>query len=64
MSSSVELEQSDLDLGHRPGLEVIKIEYSLRLKIKRNDWLLADTCYHREFLVTAGSVNPRPYYHP
>ena len=25
-------------------LEVIKLEYSLRLKIKRNDWLLADTC--------------------
>ena len=27
-----------------PGLDVIKLEYSLRLKIKRNDWLLADTC--------------------
>ena len=26
------------------GLEVIKLEYSLKLKIKRNDWLLADTC--------------------
>ena len=26
------------------GLEVIKLKYSLRLKIKRNDWLLADTC--------------------
>ena len=25
-----------------PGLEVIKLEYSLKLKIKRNDWLLAD----------------------
>ena len=25
-----------------PGLEVIKLEYSL--KIKRNDWLIADTC--------------------
>ena len=24
------------------GLEVIKLEYSLKLKIKRNDWLLAD----------------------
>ena len=24
--------------------EVIKLEYSLKLKIKRNDWLLADTC--------------------
>ena len=32
------------------GLEVIKLEYSLKLKIKRNDWLLADlladTCPH------------------
>ena len=27
-----------------PGLDVIKPEYSLRLKIKRNDWLLANTC--------------------
>ena len=25
-------------------LEFIKLEYSLRLKIKRNDWLLADAC--------------------
>ena len=28
----------------RSGLEVIKLEFILRLKIKRNDWLLADTC--------------------
>ena len=27
-----------------PGLEVIKLEYKLRLKIKLIDWLLADTC--------------------
>ena len=27
-----------------PGLEVIKLEYSLKLKIKRNNWLLADKC--------------------
>ena len=27
-----------------PGLEVIKLEFILGLKIKRNDWLLADTC--------------------
>ena len=26
------------------GLEVIKLEFILRLKIKRNDWLFADTC--------------------
>ena len=30
--------------GYIPGLEVIKLEYKLRLKIKRKDWLLADTC--------------------
>ena len=28
----------------RPGLKVIKLEFILRLKIKRNDWLLADMC--------------------
>ena len=32
----------------RPGLEVIKLEYSLRLKIKRNDWLLTDKFYKHE----------------
>ena len=26
------------------GLEVIKLEYILKLKLKHNDWLLADTC--------------------
>ena len=26
-----------------PGLEVINLEFILRLKIKHNDWLLADT---------------------
>ena len=25
-----------------PGIKVIKLEYSFRLKLKRNDWLLAD----------------------
>ena len=33
-----------LSLSMTPGLEVIKLEYSLRLEIKRNDWLLVDTC--------------------
>ena len=28
----------------RPGLEVIKLEFILKLKIKRNDWLLVDMC--------------------
>ena len=27
-----------------PGLEVIKIEFILKLKIKCNGWLLVDTC--------------------
>ena len=27
-----------------PGPEVIKLEFILRLGIKRNDWLLGDTC--------------------
>ena len=27
-----------------PGLEVIKLEFILKLKIKCNNWLLADTC--------------------
>ena len=26
------------------GLEAIKLEVILKLKIKRNDWLLVDTC--------------------
>ena len=28
----------------QPGLNVIKLEFILRLKIKRDDWLLADKC--------------------
>ena len=31
-----------------PGLEVIKLEYSLKLKIKRNDWLLGDIALYFE----------------
>ena len=31
-------------LSKKHGLEVIKPEYSLKLKIKRNNWLLADMC--------------------
>ena len=27
-----------------PGPKVVKLEFILRLKVKRNDWLLADTC--------------------
>ena len=33
-----------VDREERSSLEVIKLEYSLKLKIKHSDWLLADTC--------------------
>ena len=33
----------DSILGRKSGLEVIKLKYSFKLKIKRNDWLFADT---------------------
>ena len=36
--------ESNIVYGHRPCLKVIKLEYSLRLKRKRNYWLLADMC--------------------
>ena len=28
----------------QPGLEDIKLEFVFKLKIKLNDWLIADTC--------------------
>ena len=31
-------------LNRGPDLEVIKLEFILKLKVKCNDWLLADTC--------------------
>ena len=30
--------------NRKPGIEVIKLGFILKLKIKRNDWLFADTC--------------------
>ena len=40
----------------KSGPKVRKLEYSLRLKIKRNDWLLADTWqYFVSFLVLRSS---------
>ena len=41
------------------GVEVIKLEYSLELKIKRNDWLLADTCLrmNSSFITSRPGVN-------
>ena len=37
---------SGLPIEYRSGLEVIKLEYSLKLKIKLNDWLLANKSRH------------------
>ena len=36
--------QSVTCLTADPGLEFIKLEFILRLKIKGNDWLLGDNC--------------------
>ena len=33
------------------GLQAIKLEFILKLKIKRNDWLLADTCPQKPIIV-------------
>ena len=33
----------------RQGPKVIKLEYSLKLRIKHSDWLLADMCPYFEF---------------
>ena len=35
---------TEFDKKSEPGLQIIKLEYSLKLKIKCNDWLLVDTC--------------------
>ena len=34
------------------GIEVIKFEYSLKLKIKCNDWLHGDTCIQQDSIFT------------
>ena len=39
--ASVHISRSSIDIT---GLEVIKLEFILKLKIKCNDWLLVDTC--------------------
>ena len=33
----------NVKVNERSSLELIKLEFIIRLKIKRNDWLLADT---------------------
>ena len=38
------LVRNHLEEEERAGPEVIKHKFILKLKIKRNDWLLADTC--------------------
>ena len=35
----------------KTGLEVKNLEFSLRLKIKRNDWLLADTRVRKQPII-------------
>ena len=44
LNSKAQLSNYELKSKSQPGLEVIKLEFILRLKIKRSDWLLADTC--------------------
>ena len=39
------------DSSGKSGFEVIKLEYNLRRKIKRNDWLLADTCVRKQPII-------------
>ena len=47
-----------------PGLEVIKLQYILRLKIKLNDWQLADTCVCKRPIIALyfESVNELKFY--
>ena len=33
------------------GFEVIQLEFVLKLTIKRNDWLLADTCARKQPII-------------
>ena len=37
--------------AREPGPEDIKLEFILKLKIKRNEWLLADTCVRKQPIV-------------
>ena len=37
-------EEWQIYLQRIPGPKVIKLEFIIKLKIKSNDWLLADTC--------------------
>ena len=40
-----------------PGPEVIKLEFSLELKIKSNDWLLVDTCsFFVDYLINSKGI--------
>ena len=48
-------ETTERDEVKRPGLEVIKLEFILRLKIKRNDWLLATKLFHFHRILKNGA---------
>ena len=43
MPKSLDPDQVHILSGPGPGLEVIKLKFILKVKIKYNDWLLADT---------------------
>ena len=38
-------------MNYISGLQVIKLEFILRLKIKCNDWPLADTCVRKQPII-------------
>ena len=40
----IEAELAEDNMSRPRIIKIIKLEFILRLKIKRNDWLLADTC--------------------
>ena len=43
------------------GLEVIKLEFNLKLKIKRNDWLLAESlCFNLSLRMDSSFITSRP----
>ena len=43
-----------------PGPEVIKFEYSLKIKIKHNDWLLADTRFILSLRISSSFITSGP----
>ena len=50
-----------LSLGFKPGSEVIKLECSFKLKLKHNDWLLAETGFEMNFS-SVNTYKPSAFY--